>query len=108
VRRQRRNPARAPRELLPAKARNAPPTTTFFALVSERFSDINAAAGIAMVGSYSALAGFVAPWVVGLLKSATGDFAAGMIFLSAMSFLGGIILLARNAYERRVLGLQTS
>jgi hypothetical protein len=25
-----------------------------------------------------------------------------------MSFLGGIILLARNAYERRVLGLRTS
>jgi hypothetical protein len=42
------------------------------------------------------------------LKSATGNFAAGMIFLSAMSFLGGIILLARNAYERRVLGLRTS
>jgi MFS transporter, ACS family, tartrate transporter len=81
---------------------------TFFALISERFSDANAAAGIAVVGSYAALAGFIGPWVVGLLKSATGNFAAGMIFLSAMSFLGGIILLARNAYERRVLGLRTS
>jgi ACS family tartrate transporter-like MFS transporter len=81
---------------------------TFFALISERFSDANAAAGIAVVGSYSALAGFVGPWVVGLLKSATGDFVAGTIFLSLMSFLGGIILLTRNAYERRVLGLRTS
>lgn len=75
---------------------------TFFALISERFSDANAAAGIAVVGSYSALSGMVGPYVVGVLKSATGNFIAGMVFLSAMSFLGGIILLVRNHYERRV------
>jgi MFS-type transporter involved in bile tolerance (Atg22 family) len=44
----------------------------------------------------------VGPYVVGLLKSATGNFVAGMLFLSAMSFLGGIILLLRNRYERRL------
>jgi ACS family tartrate transporter-like MFS transporter len=75
---------------------------TFFALISERFSDANAAAGIAVVGSYSAFSGMVGPYVVGLLKSATGNFVAGMLFLSAMSFLGGIILLLRNRYERRL------
>lgn len=80
---------------------------TFFALISERFSDANAAAGIAVVGSYSALSGYVGPSVVGWLKSATGNFIAGMLFLSAMSFLGGIILLARNRYERRVMNLHS-
>jgi hypothetical protein len=45
--------------------------------------------------------------VVGLLKSATGNFVYGMVFLSVMSFMGGLILIARNRYERRVLGLRT-
>jgi ACS family tartrate transporter-like MFS transporter len=77
---------------------------TFYALVSERFSDANAAPGIALVGSYSSLAGFVGPYAVGLLKDATGTFVTGMIFLALLSCMGGIIVVMRNRYERRSNG----
>ena len=74
---------------------------TFYALVSERFSDANAAPGLALVGSYSSLAGFAGPYVVGLLKDYTGNFIAGMIVLALLSAMGGLIVVLRNRYETR-------
>lgn len=76
---------------------------TFFALVSERFSDANAAVGIAAVGSYSAFAGFVGPYVVGLLKDATGTFVSGMLFLSLMSLMAAVIIIGRQRFERHLV-----
>lgn len=73
---------------------------TFFALVSERFSDANAAVGIATVGAYSSLAGFTGPVVVGMLKDRTGSYVAGMLFLGLMSLLGGIIIVVRDRFEQ--------
>ncbi len=73
---------------------------TFYALVSERFSDANAAVGIAAIGAYSSLAGLTGPYVVGLLKDATGTFVTGMLFLAFMSFLAALIILVRDRFER--------
>ena len=73
---------------------------TFYALVSERFSDANAAVGIAAIGAYSSLAGLTGPYVVGLLKDATGTFVTGMLFLAFMSFLAAVIILVRDRVER--------
>ena len=75
---------------------------TFYALVSERFSDDNAAIGIAAIGAYSSLAGFTGPAVVGVLKDATGTYVSGMLFLALMSLLGGIIILVRDRFERHL------
>ncbi|WP_174286254.1 MFS transporter [Sphingomonas bacterium] len=66
---------------------------TFFALVSERFSEDNAPLGIAAIGAYSSLAGLIGPWVVGLLKDATGSFVPGMMFLAVMSLASAATLL---------------
>ena len=74
---------------------------TFYALVSERFSDANAAVGLAVIGSYSSLAGFAGPYVVGLLKGATGTFVSGMLFLALMAFTAGVIIVLRSKYELR-------
>ena len=74
---------------------------TFYALVSERFSDANAAPGLALVGSYSSLAGFTGPYLVGVLKGYTGSFVSGMIMLALLSFMGGAIVILRNRYEIR-------
>ncbi len=74
---------------------------TFYALVSERFSDANAAVGIAAIGAYSSLAGLIGPYVVGVLKDAAGTFVAGMLFLAVMSLMGAIIIVVRSGYERR-------
>ena len=74
---------------------------TFFALVSERFSDANAAVGIAAIGAYSSLAGFVGPGVVGMLKDETGSYVPGMLFLAIMSLLCGVIIIVRDRFDRR-------
>ena len=74
---------------------------TFFALLSEEFSDADSAIGIAAVGAYSSLAGLIGPWVVGLLKEATGRFDAGMLFLSLMSLMSAVIVLMRSRHVRR-------
>ncbi len=51
-----------------------------------------AAGGIAFINSLGNLGGFVGPWVLGLLKEATGSFRAGLVFLA-----GGLLVAAALA-----------
>jgi ACS family tartrate transporter-like MFS transporter len=51
-----------------------------------------AAGGIAFINSLGNLGGFVGPWVLGLLKEATGSFRAGLVFLA-----GGLLAAAALA-----------
>jgi nitrate/nitrite transporter NarK len=46
-------------------------------------AESEAPAGIAVVSSIGNVAGFVAPYVVGVLRQATGNFASGMLALAA-------------------------
>jgi cyanate permease len=39
-------------------------------------------------------AGFAGPYVVGILKEATGSFSAAMLFIAAAAALGGLMALS--------------
>lgn len=55
----------------------------FLAMPSAALTGAAAAAGLAMVNSLGNLGGFVAPYIVGILKDATGSSQTGLVFLAA-------------------------
>ena len=65
----------------------------FWAMSTSVLSGSTAAAGIAWINSVGNLAGFVGPYVVGLLKDATGGFGAAMAALALFLVLAAIIAL---------------
>ncbi len=65
----------------------------FWTLPTAFLSGTAAAGGIALINSVGNLGGFVGPWVLGLLKDATGDFRAGLWFLAlALLAVAGLAL----------------
>jgi ACS family tartrate transporter-like MFS transporter len=67
---------------------------TFWALPTSILTGIGAAGGLALVNSIGNSGGFVGPFIVGWLKSATGSFAAAMLFLAGALLLSGLLTLA--------------
>lgn len=67
----------------------------FLSSVSESFSTRNAAVGIALVSSLGNLSGQFAPWMVGVIRDATGLFQPGLLALGLCSFAGGAVMLLR-------------
>lgn len=67
----------------------------FLSAVSESFSPTTAAVGIALVSSLGNLSGQFAPWMVGVIRDATGQFQLGLVALGLCSFIGGAIILLR-------------
>ena len=55
----------------------------FWTIPPAMLTEAEAPAGIAVVSSIGNVAGFVAPYVVGVLRQATGNFASGMLALAA-------------------------
>jgi ACS family tartrate transporter-like MFS transporter len=77
----------------------------FWALPSRYLRDTAAAGGIAVVNSTGALAGFVAPGVIGWAKEATGRFTAGLLVVAGSLLVGSIlILLVPGSVEGNALG----
>ncbi len=64
----------------------------FLAFVSESFPPAAAAAGIAIVSSIGNLSGWLAPYLVGLVKEATGSFQLGLLSLGLITLLTGVAL----------------
>ena len=63
-----------------------------------------AAAGIAFINSVGNLGGFAGPWVIGLVRSSTGQFRGGLLLVSAALGAAGVVaLLVRTASARRDL-----
>jgi ACS family tartrate transporter-like MFS transporter len=60
------------------------------------------AAGIALINTMGSLGGFVGPYAVGLVREATGGFAGGMLFLSGLLVMAGVVtlLLRRSSLLR--------
>ena len=52
-----------------------------------------AAAGIALINSLGNIGGFAGPYMIGYLKSATGDYSAGLIVLAGLLAAGAVIWL---------------
>lgn len=69
----------------------------FWALATRFLRGSAAAGGIAIVNSIGALAGFVAPWLIGLAKRSTGSYANGLMVVSASLVCGGLLVLCVHA-----------
>jgi nitrate/nitrite transporter NarK len=65
----------------------------FWQLPTAFLSGVGAAAGIAWINSVGNLAGFLGPFMVGMLKEQTGTNSAGMYFLAAALIVGSIATL---------------
>jgi MFS family permease len=66
----------------------------FWPLPSKFLTGAAAAGGIALINSVANLSGFAGPYAIGLLKSVTGDFRSGLLFL-ALAPLAGMALALR-------------
>jgi len=73
----------------------------FWSLPTALLTGTGAAAGIALVNSMGNAAGFAGPYIVGVLKEATGSFSAALLFLAVALALGGLMALAFRAPEAR-------
>lgn len=69
----------------------------FWAMPTALLTGAGAAAGIALVNSMGNAAGFAGPYIVGVLKEATGSFSAALLFLAAALALGGLMALCFRA-----------
>jgi ACS family tartrate transporter-like MFS transporter len=68
----------------------------FWAMPTAALAGTGAAAGIALINAIGNLGGFLGPYAIGLIRTATHSFSAGLIALAAALAMGG--LLALTAY----------
>ena len=54
-------------------------------------SGASAAAGIAIINSFANLAGFISPYMIGLIKDATQSTDAGMYVLAGVLLSGALL-----------------
>ena len=66
---------------------------TFWSLPTAILTGTGAAAGIALVNSLGNLGGFAGPFIVGVIKQATGSFTAALLSLAGALLLGALIAL---------------
>ncbi len=66
----------------------------FWAVPLRTGSSRGLAAGIAVIGSIGSLSGFVVPWMIGLIKDATGSFNYGLFLVAVLAIVALVILLA--------------
>jgi MFS family permease len=75
----------------------------FWTFPTAFLSGAAAAAGIAVINSIGNLVGFFGPFVMGWLREATGNFAAGLLVIAAFALLAMIVVLLlrhQSALER--------
>jgi cyanate permease len=60
-----------------------------------------AAGGIAMINAVGNLGGFLGPYLVGLIKDATGSFSLGLLGISMGALAGAVVLLVLG-HDRRL------
>jgi sugar phosphate permease len=72
----------------------------FWAFATSFLGGIGAAAGIALVNSVGNVGGFVGPNIVGYVREATSDFAAGLAIVGAILVAGGLLVLTVNPSKK--------
>jgi ACS family tartrate transporter-like MFS transporter len=72
----------------------------FWAFATSFLGGIGAAAGIALVNSVGNIGGFVGPNIVGYVREATRDFAAGLAIVGAILVGGGVLVLCVNPSKK--------
>lgn len=65
--------------------------SVFWTIPPTFLSGAGAAGGIALINAISGLAGFSAPWIVGILKARTNDFTMGLYFLAASIAVAAVL-----------------
>ena len=73
----------------------------FWTMPTAMLSGAAAAAGIALINSIGNIGGFVGPYLVGLVKDATGSTDGGLIMLAAILAIGSAIAL-KVAHEKEL------
>ncbi len=66
----------------------------FWQLPNLFLSGSAAACGIALINSIANLAGFGAPWFLGVIKTSTGNFTTGLVTVAAIEALALVLILA--------------
>jgi predicted MFS family arabinose efflux permease len=72
----------------------------FWQLPNRLLTGAAAAAGVALINSIANLAGFLAPWLIGEMKSATGALSCGLYVVAAVEVAGFGIILATISGRR--------
>jgi len=72
----------------------------YWAMPTSILSGAAAASGIAFVNSIGNLGGFFGPWVIGHLKTATGDFRGGLLSAAAALVIAGLLALSVRVKAR--------
>jgi MFS transporter, ACS family, tartrate transporter len=75
--------------LMAAFSMNGP----FWATTTEMLSATSAAAGIALINSFGNLGGFLGPYTIGLVRTWTGSFRGGLLAVSALLVVCGVMAL---------------
>jgi len=68
----------------------------FWTIAPSFLTGPSAAVGIAYINSWAALGAFVAPWMMGLVKDATGSYTYGLLALAGMVLAAAAIALGFN------------
>jgi len=66
----------------------------FWTLPAEYLGGKTAAAGIAFISSWAGVGGLLGPWIVGLIKDATGTFSMAVLALAVTFLLQGCFVVA--------------
>lgn len=77
----------------------------FWATPSAAIAPALVAGGLALINSIGASSGVVAPFVVGLMKQATGSMSSGLYLLAMLLCFGGVLLLVTVPSPRRLRAL---
>lgn len=68
-------------------------TAILFSIPGLFLTGVGMAAGIAMINSLGGVGGFVSPYIVGLVKDATGSTDYGVYVISGIAFMGALFTL---------------
>ena len=77
----------------------------FWAMPAAILSDSAAAAGIAFINSMGNLGGFVGPYVIGVVRTSTGQFKGGLLLVGAALAMSGVVVLAVRLPPREENGI---
>ena len=73
----------------------------FWAMPAEILTATSAAAGIAFIYSVGNLGGFVGPYVIGLVRTSTGQFKGGLLLVgTALALSGAAAVMVKPAHKK--------
>ena len=73
----------------------------FWAMASSGMSGAAAAAAIAMINSTANLGGYFGPYIIGLVRSTKGQFSGGLLAISSVLCLSGVLALVGAKMRQR-------